>query len=406
MQPTLSICVPSRNRQFYLQQAIRALTRSKRSDVEFVFVDNSDDPSIMDGFIAPFLPDSRICYISSGPKIRSMTDNWEMAMNAARGRWVTFMGDDDHCDPEAASLIARIEAANPDVEGIDWAKLFYIWPDGENPAVSQMISLHTEVHAVDKQLLMDRAFKWQDASHVLCSGFSIYHGAISRRLIERIRALYGGRFFEYPVVDYESLFKIIAHGESFVHCRRPLSILGACPLSNSAAIHDRAKLQKALDIFNRESGSPLDDMACFKDYPFKSALGVIACIGMAHHWFLARSGKTLTGFEENFARSASAQCNLITDRESFEAVTAAWRQAFSLWKGGRYKKYFQPKFCPPVRRDSFYGVWEQSLYLDGDNPWCGSVVEYYDLVSAILKPIGELTVDLGRYQAISHRASL
>ncbi len=43
-EPVLSICVPSRNRQLYFRQTIDALLDSGRTDVEFVFADNSDDP--------------------------------------------------------------------------------------------------------------------------------------------------------------------------------------------------------------------------------------------------------------------------------------------------------------------------------------------------------------------------
>ena len=52
MTPALSVCVPSRNRQHTFQQTIRDLLASPRRDVEFVFADNSDDPTIADDFMA------------------------------------------------------------------------------------------------------------------------------------------------------------------------------------------------------------------------------------------------------------------------------------------------------------------------------------------------------------------
>ena len=56
----LSICVPSRNRQFYFQKTIEGLLRNKRDDIEFVFVDNSDDPSIMNDFMRAYADDPRV----------------------------------------------------------------------------------------------------------------------------------------------------------------------------------------------------------------------------------------------------------------------------------------------------------------------------------------------------------
>ena len=46
-QPKLTVCVPSRNRQRYFQETIRSLLANMRTDVQFVFADNSDDPAIM-----------------------------------------------------------------------------------------------------------------------------------------------------------------------------------------------------------------------------------------------------------------------------------------------------------------------------------------------------------------------
>jgi hypothetical protein len=127
-QPTLSICVPSRNRQVWFQETIRALTASLRTDIELVFVDNSDDPSIMNGFIEPFLADPRVKYLPTGDEVRPMVDNWEVAFGATTGRWIVFIGDDDHVDPDLAGLILRIEAKMPDVEALDWARLHFTWP--------------------------------------------------------------------------------------------------------------------------------------------------------------------------------------------------------------------------------------------------------------------------------------
>src|SRR6476620_7917371 len=96
----LSICVPSRNRQDSFQQVILALIANPRRDVEFVFTDNSDDPSIMNGFMAALPADPRIRYQPSDTVIHSMRDNWERCMLASSGEWITFIGDDDHVEPD------------------------------------------------------------------------------------------------------------------------------------------------------------------------------------------------------------------------------------------------------------------------------------------------------------------
>ena len=107
--PTLSICVPSRNRQVYFQETIKSLLVSERDDVEFVLADNSDDPSIMNGFMQAFAGDRRIRYLRSAKTTLSMMDNWERALAAATGRFVAFIGDDDYIDPGLAGFIVNLE---------------------------------------------------------------------------------------------------------------------------------------------------------------------------------------------------------------------------------------------------------------------------------------------------------
>ena len=84
-QFTLSICVPSRNRQKYFQQTIEALTSSLRDDVEFVFTDNSDSPDVMNAFMARYRDDARVKYIPTSDRIFSMLDNWERTVAASTG---------------------------------------------------------------------------------------------------------------------------------------------------------------------------------------------------------------------------------------------------------------------------------------------------------------------------------
>ena len=70
-QPKLTICVPSRNRQRYFQETIRSLLMNLRTDVEYVFADNSDDASIMNDFMEDVLADPRVKYLPSGDRVLS-----------------------------------------------------------------------------------------------------------------------------------------------------------------------------------------------------------------------------------------------------------------------------------------------------------------------------------------------
>ena len=394
VQPLLSICVPSRNRQFYFQETIKALTASLRPDIEFVFVDNSDDPTIMDEFIQPYLADPRVKFIPSGERVRPMMDNWEVAAEATTGQWINFIGDDDYIDPDVAELIRRIIAVDPDVEAIDWARLNYYWADQNRIPRGRPVPMGTAIHRVPKSVLYERTFRWASAKSVLSSGFSLYHGAISRPFVERTRKAFGGRYFTHPVVDYDSLMKNITLGTNFVYISRPQSVLGACPKSSTATIGSHIKGDKAQADFHAEHVVPMDDWPCYADWPFHSSLGVTACIGMVHHWFGKTFGYRFDGFEENFARACARQCEDSDNLSEFDYYSGLYHKAFASWKGGKYLKHFNPVYSGWEKADPFTGFSENNVYVHEGSPFTQTASDFYRFCEGILVPSSEIEIDL------------
>jgi hypothetical protein len=394
--PTLSICVPSRNRQVYFQETIRALTASLRPDVEFVFADNSDDGSIMDDFMVDRLADPRVHYLPATGKTLSMMDNWERAIRAATGRYVAFIGDDDHIDPDLAGFILNLERAiQPDA--IAWTGPNYIWPTPGSPARSIAISLGSRVSRMSKEALVRKAFMWEGASHVPLSGFSIYHGALSRSLLDRIRTLGNGRVFEFPVVDYELAFKSILLGETFIHSERPFSILGACPLSNSVMTGKLAAERTAQRTFNEEQGWDLNEAEWMSDMPFRTWHGMTACIYVIQHWLTRKIGMKQEGHEENLVRALTRNCSLYRNRKDFETIVADIREALRSWQGGRFLADFTPEFVePPVARVStpFTGTSAKGmLYFPDNTAGVKTPGELFNLMSGMICPATDIPIN-------------
>lgn len=342
-QPTLSICVPSRNRQVYFQETIRALTASLRSDVEFVFADNSDDASVMDRFMAERLGDPRIRYLPAAGRALSMMENWERSIAATSGRYVAFIGDDDYLDPDLAAFLANLER-EVSADAIAWTGPNFIWPVDGAPVRPVTISLRTAVTRMPKAQLMRKAFLWEGASHVPLSGFSIYHGALSRRVIDRIKAMGNGRFFEFPVVDYEMAFKAILLGETFIHSSRPFSVLGACLLSNSVTIGKLGSEREAQRVFFVEHGSNMNEAEWIEGTPFRTWHGITATVYLIQHWLSRKISMQHAGFEENLVRAFAANCSLYREREDFDSIAAEIRKALAVWHGGKYLDLFEPHF--------------------------------------------------------------
>lgn len=375
---TLTICLPTRNRQAYCIETIRAIASSESRDFEVVVADNSDDGSELAAFFRDF-GDARFRLLPPGPQVLSMVDNWERTMEAAEGRWIAFIGDDDYIEPRASELIRRYERMFPDVEAIGWNRMNYNWPDNRPKATLATIPLSFDTYIARKSILHDRLYRWTEGKRRPSAGFGAYHGAVKRSCMQRIKAKFGGRYFEHPMVDYESACKVILEAKNLVHCQRPFSVLGACAASNSAGSLSRATMMKRAEIFKEETK---DNFALDRsDFPFTLVdKGSSICVGVAGTtwWFCRTYGIDLTGFHENFAKAAIHECASSPDIEEYEVKVEGFKRGFAAWDGGKWKEHFTP---PPFGGNRILnetsGVLKDILYLSEAKLKAATPHEFY-----------------------------
>lgn len=388
----LSICVPSRNRQYYFQKTIEGLLRSTRDDLEFVLVDNSDDPSVMNDYMRAHEGDPRIVYLPSADRTLPMIENWERTLAAATGDWVTVIGDDDFIDPDVMTVLKKVVAVNPETEAFAWSVVAYSWPSLGQKSTSIHVPFNSFVVKVPREQLLKRMFGWYEATTVPTSGYSIYHSAVSRDLLDRIRRKYGGRYFEHPVIDYDMAMKVMVEGKHFAFCQRTFSVMGSCPESNSFSIGKLADIKKKVDIFMAELGRNFDDDPLLKDFPFQSILGVTASIGICQQWFRAKYKLTYDGWEKNFARSCAFNTEMFRDEESFNIVRDGYTTAFKNWRRGKFLEHFQPVF-----KDARYGLQLSGSNVTGtfirsDIAGVTTPVELLDVINGMIRPADQVEV--------------
>lgn len=388
----LSICVPSRNRQYYFQKTIEGLLRSKRDDLEFVLVDNSDDPSVMNDYMRAHEGDPRIVYLPSAERTLPMIENWERTLAAATGDWVTVIGDDDFIDPDVMTVLKKVVAVNPETEAFAWSVVAYSWPSPDQKSTSIHVPFNSFVVKVPREQLLKRMFGWYEATTVPTSGYSIYHSAVSRDLLDRIRRKYGGRYFEHPVIDYDMAMKVMVEGKHFAFCQRTFSVMGSCPESNSYSIGKLADIKRKVDIFMAELGRNFDDDPLLKDFPFQSILGVTASIGICQQWFRAKYKLTYDGWEKNFAKSCAFNTEMFRDEESFNIVRDGYRTAFKNWRRGKFLEHFQPVF-----KDARYGLQLSGSNVTGtfirsDIAGVTTPVELLDVINGMIRPADQVEV--------------
>jgi glycosyltransferase involved in cell wall biosynthesis len=388
----LSICVPSRNRQRYFQQTIVDLLDSARTDVEFVFADNSDDPAVINDFMQSHSRDNRVRYLPSEPSVLSMQQNWERCLAASTGDWVSIIGDDDLIDPDLIDALKIAQGLKPDLEAFGWANLRYSWVNAESRIHNVRIPMAGSFHDMPPELVRRRAFRWDDAGASITSGFSVYHSALSRPLLERMHARFGGRYFGHPVVDYDSALKAAALGRAFVYCARPLSIFGACPEANSSALYNLARLRDSQAQFNREAGRDTNADPWLADFPFPASLGLTACVGQIQQWLAhVHDVPMQPGWEANFVRACAKTCAGFSDRSDFDLVAGQYRKALTAWKGGMHLRHFDPQYVPAVHGEVFTGLNEGNLYVNDRIGGATSPTGFYRAVNDLLEPPGRLS---------------
>lgn len=391
--PFLSICIPSRNRQRYFKETIRFLLESPRDDVQFVFADNSDDASVMDGFIAG-ITDRRVKYLPSPSQTLSMKDNWERSLEATTGRWISVVGDDDLIDPDLVDALKTAIALKPGLEAFGWSNLKYDWITEEAPLRNVQVPLEATFHDMPQPLLFRRAFRWDDAGVTLTCGFSVYHSAISRELLERVRARFGGRYFEHPTLDYDNALKNVALGRNFIYCRRPFSVFGTCPESNTSAAWSPKRFAATIDRIKVEFGRDYEGDPWMKGFPFHAMLGMPSSVVQAQQYLRFTYGIGLADWEANFARASAAYCAKFADKEDFDAVTERYRQAFAAYRNGAFLKDFQPVYTPKREGKVFTGLIGTELYIEDRIGGARSPAEFYRIVNGLMTRPTDLVPEL------------
>lgn len=404
--PILSICVPSRNRQRYFKETIAFLLDSPRQDVEYVFADNSDDPTVMNDFMRAHVGDARLRYLPSAGRVLSMQDNWERALEATTGDWVSVIGDDDLIDPDLIDALQTACSLKPGLEAFAWANLRYSWVSEDSRPHNVSIPMATSFHDMPQSMVYRRAFRWDDAGVSITSGFSVYHAAISRRLLTRVRARFGDRYFGHPTIDYDNALKNAALGKAFVFCQRPFSIFGACPESNSAAVWNPKLLAESNRRFMEELGRDYDQDPWMRDFPFHSLLGLPAIVAQVQQWLRVTHGIGMDGWEANFTRACATYCGTFAQRDDFDGVAESYRQVFRTWKGGAFLRCFNPVHVASVTGDIFTGLNNANLYVSDRIGGATSPAGFYRAANGLMERPADLVGELrsaGKEQALLNK---
>ncbi len=386
-----TICIPTRNRQRYCIEAIKAIAESKETDFEVIVADNSDDATILDDYFRTQLNDSRFRLLPPASTVLSMVDNWERTIPEVRGRWVSMIGDDDHIDASVLQLIRRYEREHANLEVVGWSRMNYNWPDNRTIQTLASVPVGHSTHIPDRKTLSDQLYRWSLREKRPAGGFGIYHGAVRRSLMERIKSKYSDRYFEHPTVDFDNICKVVTEAKALIFCQRPFSVLGACVASNSASTQSFEAMQKLVDDFYRDlgNGQQIQD----DDFPFSPklpGLAIISSIAATTWWFCRKYGVDNDGFQENFAHSAMQECLTSRTTEEYRLKVQGLRIGFEAFEGGNWAALFNPpeEYTPPTSQNQLCGVFKGHMYIrESGLEKVVTPADFYHFAESFLMPV-------------------
>ncbi len=224
-RPRYSIVVPTRHRPHTLRATLATIVSQAHDSFEVVVADNASGAETRR--IVEELACDRLTYLRSDTPL-SMSANWERALAATRGEWITYIGDDDGLLPAALvrcdDLIGRHR-----VRAIHQHYGVYTWPCAAATGEADRLQLH-----------LGRG-EWIEEAHEVLSATALrpgttrlplpYHGWIHRRLYEK--AARSGPVFQGKDPDTYAGILMAALSDSFLTVERALSLIGISGSSNT-----------------------------------------------------------------------------------------------------------------------------------------------------------------------------
>ena len=228
-----SIVVPTADRVEYLDSCVKTL-EGLGDDYEVVIADNSRDKSVMDWFsIAKDTLDIPDFSLVANDPI-GMRANWEAGVQAARGEYVTVLGDDDGFIPNGLDPV-RGALAECAVDVITWQPHTYWWPNAPIKHKRNLLYLNKPVKEALPILpiMAAKAFYRTSKPFAFEELPMIYNSFVRKTVIKNIEYLHG-EYFGHDVPDVWSGIVNAIYCQTGLFLKYPVTIRGTSGASNGA----------------------------------------------------------------------------------------------------------------------------------------------------------------------------
>lgn len=220
----LSIVIPTRNRLKYLRGCLRAIARTDLDGAEVIIQDNSENHEEVRRFVES-LSSPCFYYYYDGRKL-SQTENSDLAVSHATGKYVLYVGDDDAVCGTAVTLARAMDCFG--VEACVFPAAIYNWPDliaavPGSFTLKYCGNISCTAIRVDTQELLARCLR--EGMQNITDLPRVYHGMVRRSLLNKIRERTGS-FFPGPSPDMANAVSCALLAENCVKINVPIMIDG------------------------------------------------------------------------------------------------------------------------------------------------------------------------------------
>jgi glycosyltransferase involved in cell wall biosynthesis len=249
--PLLTIAIPTRERAETLVSTLRTLTSQDTDNCEFLVSDNASNDQTQQ--VVSAISDPRVRYVRL-PTRRSMSYNYEFALSHARGKYISYLGDDDGFIPGSLEYLTRI-CRRHDPDAVSWSEGGYRWPgvEADNDGLPQSLIFTNEIFRIDTAAVRPL---WQLG--ILRWGFCpiIYGGLVRVDTLNRLRGS-NDQFFQSELPDVYSAAILMDSIQRYFYVNLSLSVFGFSKKSNAASyLSQRLSGTDALAQFQAELERP------------------------------------------------------------------------------------------------------------------------------------------------------
>jgi glycosyltransferase involved in cell wall biosynthesis len=226
--PLITLIIPTRERCETLRFTLQSAVEQRSANFEIIVCDNFSQDGTRQ--VVDAVTDPRVRYVNPGKRL-SMCDNWDFALQFARGAYVIFIGDDDAVMPGGIDRLATLIGECPR-DSYMWRTSTYVWPIDGRKATVEYLSEAQPAHEMDLRQLAAFVIAHGGWKYYRIPGS--YHAAVSRRIFDRIRET-TGRVFHTTQPDLFTSMAIPVFAQTCMNTGQAITVQGRSAKSNAGA---------------------------------------------------------------------------------------------------------------------------------------------------------------------------